>query len=117
MLIGGNDIKAQSSPVDIARAIITLAKEIKESTNGEVRIVTIERRPGPRGVSQISYNRQRNSINRYLKHRDTFTRERIIFSEAGENDSQDGVHLRLRALEYLSWKILNHVEIFSAQNW
>ena len=80
LCIGGNDITAQSSPVDIARAIITLAKEVKEITKGEERIVTIERRPVPRGVSQICYSRQRNSVNRYLKHRDTFTKEWVIFS-------------------------------------
>ena len=110
LLIGGNDITPQSSPSDIARAIIALAKRIKEEIGGEIRILTVERRPVPQGVSSIRYSHQRNFINRFLKHRDAFTKERLVFSKAKDQDSQDGVHLRLRALDDLAHNIVQHTE-------
>ena len=57
LVIGGNDIKPASKPVEIARAIIQLGKRIELETGGKVKILTIERRPVPVGVSAISYNR------------------------------------------------------------
>ena len=112
LVIGGNDIKPASKPVEIARAIIQLGKRIELETGGKVKILTIERRPVPVGVSAISYNRQRTSINRYLKHRDEFTWGKLIFSEAQDGDSQDGVHLRERAMTDLAHKLVWHMERF-----
>ena len=97
LLIGGNDITAHSLPANIACLIILLAKRVLELTGGEVKIITVERRPVPHRVSQICYNRQRTSINRFLKHHDSFTIRRLVFSEVTDNDSHDGVHLRDRA--------------------
>ena len=116
LLIGGNDITPESSPRNIARSIIAVAKRIKDETGGEICILTIERRPNPCGVSFFRYNQQRNSINRFLKHRDPFTKNRLIFSEARDGDSQDGVHLRLRALDDLAYRIEQHSERFASLN-
>ena len=115
LIIGGNDITADSSPPNIARRIIDLAKRIKELTEGEVRIVSIERRPTPRGLSARRYNRQRNSINRFLKHRDNFTAGRLIFSEATDGDSQDGVHLKESASHNLVKLIEDQIDKFLEQ--
>ena len=117
LVIGGNDITAQCSAPHVAREIIDLAKEVKTLTSGEVRIFTIERRPGPRGMGHVKYNRIRNSVNRYLKHRDPFTKERLLFSEARDSDSQDGVHLRLGAADHLVWRIVDHSEVYAGRNW
>ena len=117
LLIGGNDITTNSSPPIIARSIISLAKEIKELTTGEVKIITVERRPVPRGVTASCYNRQRTSINRYLKHRDSFAKERIVFSEARDGNSQDGVHLRESALCNLMNNIEWHIQKFAENYW
>ena len=100
-----------------SRSIVTLAKRVKEETGGEVKIVTIERRPVPHGLGAIRYNQIRNSINRYLKNGDAFTEGRLVFSEARVGDSQDGVHLRLGALLELSGKIERITELFAANNW
>ena len=117
LLIGGNDISSNSSPPIIARSIINLAKKIKELTRGEVKIITVERRPVPRGITASCYNRQRTSINRYLKHRDSFTKGRIVFSEARDSDSQDGVHLRESASCNLVNNIEWHIERFAVEYW
>ena len=45
LIIGGNDITVTSQPTNIARAIIALGKKIKDLTGGEVRFISIERRP------------------------------------------------------------------------
>ena len=73
LLIGGNDIHAQSLPANTACSIITLGKIVKEQTRGEVKIITVERRPVPSIISSFRYNKQRTSINGFLKHRYTFT--------------------------------------------
>ena len=73
LLIGGNDITPQSLPADIAHAFIVLGKKVKEVTGCEVKIITIERRPVPCRVSALQYNKQRTSVNQFLKHRDPFT--------------------------------------------
>ena len=93
-MIGGNDITISCSARAIAESIVALAKRVKEETGGEVKIITIERRPVPLGLGAIRYNQIRNSINRYLKNGDAFTEGRLVFSEARVGDSQDGVHLR-----------------------
>ena len=113
MIIGGNDITYASQPAVIARKIIQLAKRVKEETGGEVRIVTIEKRSSPRGLTVIRYNRQRTSINRYLKTRDPFTLNRLIFSEATLSDFFDGVHLRNRAIQELANLLVWHLEKFA----
>ena len=116
LLIGGNDITTHSLQTNIARSIILLAKRVVELTGGEVKIITVERRPVPRRVSPISYNRQRTSINRFLKHRDPFTVRRLVFSEATDHDSHDGVHLRDRASHDLVNIVEWHIEQFAANN-
>ena len=117
LLIGGNDITSQSQPANIARAIITLAKRVRDLTCGEVKIITIENRPAPHRISAVRYNRQRTSINRYLKHRDPFTVGRLVFAEATDRDSQDGVHLRDSAMEDLAHNLRWHIEQFAGRNW
>ena len=65
--IGGNDVTRDSAPVEIARGISELAQRIVQVTGGEVKVLSIERRPRPRGLCPFRYNRQRNAINRQLK--------------------------------------------------
>ena len=83
----------------------------------EVRIITVERRPVPRRISPFRYNRQRTSINRFLKRHDTFTRGRLVFAEATDQDSQDGVHLRQRASADLANLVEWHIQQFAGSNW
>ena len=115
--IGGNDISATSSPLVIGRGIVALARRIKEISGGEVKIITIERRPAPRGISQVRYNRQRSSINRYLKHRDQFARGRLVFLGVRDDDSQDGVHLRHRTSEGIANTLEWEIRDFAQRNW
>ena len=117
LIIGGNDITVTSQPNNIARAIIALGKKIKDLTGGEVRFISIERRPVPRNISAVRYNRQRTSINRFLKKpRDNFVVGRLIFSEAKDHDSQDGVHLRPRAMQDLSANLEWHINKYASEN-
>ena len=90
-----------------------MAKRVKQETGGEVKILTIEKRSSPRGLTVIRFNRQRTSINRFLKTRDPFTRGRLIFSEATLDDFFDGVHLRNRAIQQLANLLAWHIERFA----
>ena len=102
---------------EIAQVIISLGKRVKEETGGEVRILTVERRPVPHRISPFRYNRQRTLINGFLKHRDAFTRGRLVFSEATDQDSQDGVHLRHTAIVELANLLEWHIQQFAGSNW
>ena len=84
---------------------------------GGVKIITVERQPVPHRVLAFRYNRQRISVNHFLKHRDPFTRGKLIFSEATDTDCQDGVHLSQRAMVDLANRLEWHIEQFASLNW
>ena len=97
LMIGGNDINANTSPKELALEIEQLAQEIETETQGHCIIFGIESRVRPRGISADTFNKIKNGVNRWLKRLLPFTRSRYHSMCMKKEDLVDGVHLTYAA--------------------
>lgn len=101
LVLGGNDITPESDLVQLAQDIEDLAKEIEDKTGGHCKIVGVEKRTNPRGMSSARFNAARNGVNRRLKRQLKFARTRYMSMEMNEQELWDGVHLKREANDRL----------------
>ena len=98
LIVGGNDIRPDTVPKDLAIKIENLAKNIERDTGGKVRIIGLESRTNPRNMAADQYNKIKNSVNMWLKSRLAWSRIRYSSMHMGKYDlSNDGVHLNAEA--------------------
>ena len=95
MILGGNDITAQSDLQELAEEIERLALEIEEKTGGGCKIIGIESRTNPRGMSPDQFNRAKNGVNRRLRRSLPYSKSRFIPMSMSKEELTlaDGVHL------------------------
>ena len=111
LLIGGNDIKPETQPRQLAAAIEQLAQRIEERTGGHCLILGIEKRSNPRGMSAEQFHKVRNAVNRNLRQKLVFARDRYHPMEMStEQLTYDGVHLNQVGTEHLFEVILQMVQ-------
>lgn len=102
LIIGGNDITAQTQPKELAISIENLAKAVEEKAGGHCLIVGIEKRSNPRGLTADQFIKIRNGVNRNLRQKLAFARDRYYPMEmSAEQLSYDGVHLNQVGTEQL----------------
>lgn len=106
LVLGGNDIKFNTSPRKLSREIISLALELEEAIHCQCHIFSIEPRLKPRGLTSDHYNTIKNAVNRGLgRHPNSKSRFHGI-GVAQEDLGSDGVHLSLEGNKKLFRRIV-----------
>lgn len=109
LIVGGNDVRLNVSPRELATSIQTLAQGIERDTGGKVRIVGLESRTNPRGMTAEEYNKIKNSVNRIMKRSLGWTRTRYTSMNMSKDELRDGVHLNFSACRELTQRLVDDV--------
>ena len=107
LLLGGNDIRVDTVPRDLAHSLEELVLEIEAQSGGSTLLLSIEHRTNPRGLSAVKYRQIKNSVNRWIRSCIPITKARYrpIGTRQTELDF-DGVHLDPTACERLFQRIV-----------
>lgn len=100
LIVGVNDIRPDTVPKHLATDIEQLARYIERYTGGNVQVIGIEFRTNPQGMTTDQYNKIKNAVNMWLKHRLPWTGTRCSSMHMAKYElSDDGVHLNAEACD------------------
>ena len=107
LFIGGNDIRYDIVPKELAREITDLALEIEQITNGSCKIVNIEKRLKTRGISADDFNKVANAVNKNLRQKIPEAKPRFFATPIIVKDlGGDGVHPHIEAVKDIHGRVV-----------
>ena len=119
LYIGGNDINAGSSVRVITARLEQIVERVEAITgiSRSCQLFTLEPRTTPRFVSPEGYARIRNAVNRFMRCRRFFLRNRLVHFNIASADLVDGVHISRTKSQQLATFITSRINEYAARNW